>query len=409
MKALVIGKPVYDFILPLVDYPLDGDKFYIEKSINTLSNFSSVVSIALAKFGVDTSFTGVVGEDVFGQNIKEIFKNNNVDIDCIETSYSERTCINHKIYNQKTNTFTNIEEKSIKQGLLKYKYEFIPNVVIMDNSDYNANMAAINNYSDATFVYLGEKFTKESSVYCNKCNYVIGNLSFASELTGVLKNLNKPKEIVSLFQKYLDIYNSNLIIKLDNFDFLYCINDEVRLIKNVNNNLKNKDYLYYSILIYFLINTKDIENSIKYTNKVMLTCNNDLNILNNIPDFKIIEGYLIEINNLKSNTVNTNVAINNSQVNNVNNINNERNTVVNNQNNNITQNSTVTNNQNNNTTPSGTIANNQNNNVTQNSTVINNKVTISNSENVKEIEPVPVTKLDNLEIPQKGDNNIEKL
>ena len=301
MKALVIGKPVYDYILPLVEFPSDGDNFFINESINTLSSFSTVISILLTKYGVETYFTGVVGEDDHARKIKEILSNNRVNIDCIETSYKEHTCISHKIYNQKTNTYTNILENSIKQGLVKYKYEFIPDVVIMDDSDYNANMAAINNYPNATLIYLGEKYKKESSVYCNKCKYVICSLKFASELTGVLNNLNKPKTIVSLFQKYLDMYGSNLIIKLDNFDLLYCVNDEVRIIKNVNKTLKNKDYLYYSILMYLLMFTNNIELSIKYTNKIMLNTTSDIDIIKNIPEFNSISEILNEIKNTINN------------------------------------------------------------------------------------------------------------
>ena len=386
MKVLVIGKPVYDYILPLVEFPLDGDKFFIEKSINTLSNFTSIVSILLSNYGLDTSYTGVIGEDNVGEKIKEIFTNNNVDIEYIETSYQEKSCISHKIYNQKTNTFTSIEESPIKQGLIKYKYEFTPDVVIMDNSDYNANMAAINNYENAKLIYIGEKYTKESSVYCNKCNYVISNLKFASELTGVLNNLNKPKTIVSLFQKYIDLYNSKLIIKLDNFDMLYCINDEVRLIKNVNNNLKNKDYLYYSILIYFLINTDNIENSIKYTNKVMLNTNNDIDILKNIPENKAIENYVTEIKNIENTTeplVNANE-------------NNEK-TITQ-----TVQNTNTTNNVANNTTPSK-----QKQDIL---TPSQNNVVPKQTTQPEKIVQAEVTKIDNLEMPQnKGDNNIERL
>ena len=425
MKALVIGKPVYEYILPLVEFPENGDKFFIEESLKTMNNFSSVVSILLATYGIDTSFTGVVGEDATAAKIKEIFTNNNVDINCMETSYKEHSCISHRIYNQKTNTFTTIEENSIKQGLLKYKYEFTPDVVIMDNSDYNANMASINNFKDANLIYVAEKHTKESAVYCNKCKYVICNLKFASELTGVLNNLNKPKTMVSLYQKYLDLYNSNLIIKLDNNDMLYCINDEVRLIKNVNNNIKNKDYLFYSLLIYFLINTNDIENSIKYTNKALLNSNSELDMLKNIPDYKEIENYITEINNIKNVTqtevnIDKNSVVNTTQTENI-----QSQTVVSNststepvQNQSTKQNSTpIEPMQNQNTaqisnTDTGVVNNNTLTNPTQkNETVIqNNKVPeqpATNATQPEKITPVEVTKIDSLEIPdvKKGDNN----
>ena len=319
MKTLVISKPVYDYILPLVEFPQDGDNFFIDSSIKTMSNIGSIVSITLANYGIDTSYTGAIGEDDTGKKIKEIFTNNKVDIQYIETIYDEHTCINHKIYNSKSNKFTSIEEKSLKKGLMKYKYEFIPDVIIMDDGDYNANMAAINNYPNANKIYIGEKFTNDSSVYCNKCNYVICNIDFASNATGIYNNLNKPKTIVSLFQKYMDTYKSNLIIKLSNFDLLYCVNDEVRIIKNVNNNLTNKDYLYYAVLIYFLINTNDIENSIKYTNKAMLSSQNDIDMLKNIPDYKEVSKLLEELKtktpNIQNEVINENNQTQNNEVN----------------------------------------------------------------------------------------------
>jgi len=288
MKVLVISKPMYDNIMPLVEFPSDGDNFYINNSVKSISNSGSLAAITLAKYGLDVSFTGMVGEDYIGNKIKEIFNSYRVDTKYIETSYEEHTCVSNKIYNSKTNTFTNINELSLKNGLTKYKYEFIPNVIIMDDKDYQANIAAINNYPNALTTFIGDKYTKESSLYCNRCKYIICNLKFASDATGVTSDLSKPKNIIELFQKYTDLYKSNLIIKLDNFDLLYCVEDEVRLIKNINKNIKNKDNVYYSVLCYFLSLNMDVENAIKYTNKAMLSSNSELDMLKNIPEYNVI-------------------------------------------------------------------------------------------------------------------------
>lgn len=326
MKVLVISKPMYDNIMPLVEFPQDGDNFYINNSIKTISNSGSLCAITLAKYGLDVSFTGMVGEDYIGNKIKEIFNSYRVDTKYIETSYEEKTCVSNKIYNSKTNTFTSMHELSLKNNLTKYKYEFIPNVIVMDDKDYQANVAAINNYSESLTIFISDKYTKESSLYCNKCKYIISNLKFASDATGVTSDLSKPKNIIELFQKYTDLYNSNLIIKLDSFDLLYCVGDEVRLIKNVNKNIKNKDNVYYAVLCYFLALNIDIENAIKYTNKAMLSSNSELDMLKNIPDYSVISECISDyknnlnqaneqVQNLNNNTINTqvNVETNNNQ------------------------------------------------------------------------------------------------
>ena len=295
MKTLVISRPIYDNILPLVEFPQDGDKFFIDNSIKSFGNVGCLVAITLASYGMDVSFTGMIGEDEIGRKIKEILESYRIDTKYIETSYTEKTCNNYKIYNSKTNKFTTIVERSIKNNLTKYKYEFVPDAIVMDDGDYNANLAAINNYPNSKLVYIGEKFTKDSLIYCNKCNYIIAPLSFASDATGVNNDLNKPKNILNLFQKFIDLYSANLIIKLDNFDLLYCVNDEVRLIKNINKNITNKDNVYYSVLTYFLINTNDIESSIKYTNKVMLSSSSELDMVKNIPSFNEIKSIMDNI------------------------------------------------------------------------------------------------------------------
>lgn len=247
---------------------------------------------------MDVDFTGAVGEDEQAKRIRELFESYQVKIQYIETVYTEKTAVSYKIYNSKSNKFTSINELANKLFLSKYKYEFIPDVVIMDEKDHDANLAAINNYPNSFLVYIGEKFNNNSKVYCNKCKYVISNMEFASQATGVTEGLNKNKNIVNLFQKFIDLYNTNLIIKLDNFDLLYCLNDEVRLIKNVNKTIANKDYVYYSLLVYFMINNYNIENAIKLTNKVMLTSKSEINMVDNIPDYKDVQNAIKEFESM---------------------------------------------------------------------------------------------------------------
>lgn len=337
MKALVISKPMYEYILPLVEFPQDGDNFFINNSIETINNSGILSSIILSKYGIETSYTGMIGEDEEGKKVNELLNSYNVNTDYIEISYNERTEKSYKIYNQKSNKFTSINEKSLKTTLTKYKYDFYPEVIIMDNGDYGANLAAINNFSDAKKIYIADKFTKDSVVYCNKCDYIIAPLAFGVDCTGVTVDLGKTKTIIQMFQKFIDIHSANLIIRLNNFDFLYCVDDEVRLIKNINKNITNKENLYNAILIYSLINTKNIENSIKITNKVMLESGNDIDMIKNIPDFNVVNEI---INNMPKEIIenkpivntetinNINNDINNSQINTNNNVINEDNNVV---------------------------------------------------------------------------------
>lgn len=294
---------MYDYILPLVEFPQDGDKFNIEKAINTISNYGSMVALTLGKYGMDVDFTGVVGEDGIAKKIEELFTKYQVKLKYLEKCYNEKSLVSYKIYNSKSNKFTSINEVGSKISLTKYKYEFIPDVIIMDDKDYNANMAAINNYPNSLLIYVADKYSKQMDVYLNKCNYVIADIKFVSEVTGVNNDLDKEKNLVLLFQKFIDLYNTNIIIKLNNFDFLYCVNDEVRLIKNINKNISNKESVYYGVLCYFLANKYSVEESIKLTNKVMLESLNEIDLVLDIPDYEVIKKVIKDYEELKKSNV----------------------------------------------------------------------------------------------------------
>lgn len=285
-----------------------------------------MTAFTFGKYGEDIEYTGVIGDDPVGKKIKEILDNYQIKYKYLETCYTEKTALSYKIYNSKSNKFTSINEVGSKTGLTKFKYEFIPDVIIMDDKDYNANIAAINNYPNAMLIYIADKYNKSIDIYLNKCNYVICTIAFASEITGVHSNLDKTKNLVSLFQKFIDLYHTNLIVKLDNFDILYCVDDEVRIIKNINKNITNKEPVYYSILIYFLAKKYSLEESVKLTNKVMLESPSEIDLMLDIPDYKVVsqtikeyEEYKKTIRESQTQYINENINNNqnNTQINNV--------------------------------------------------------------------------------------------
>ena len=81
---------------------------------------AATAAYLLALWGVDTSFSGVVGNDYYGDKIKEEFKRVNVDMSYLETSLDKRTTSSYIIANKSNGTRTIITSKDkIKFNCIK--------------------------------------------------------------------------------------------------------------------------------------------------------------------------------------------------------------------------------------------------------------------------------------------------
>ena len=70
--VLVIGELNVDLLLSSVKgFPIIGQEIVADEMTFTLGSSSAIFAANLASLGVDTSFSGIIGKDIFGQFILE--------------------------------------------------------------------------------------------------------------------------------------------------------------------------------------------------------------------------------------------------------------------------------------------------------------------------------------------------
>lgn len=77
MKIMCIGQSAYDITLPLDHYPIENKKVRIQGKVECGGGSASNCAYLLAKWGMDVYFAGVVGNDYYGEKIKEEYNKNN--------------------------------------------------------------------------------------------------------------------------------------------------------------------------------------------------------------------------------------------------------------------------------------------------------------------------------------------
>ena len=71
MRAICIGQAAYDITLPIDHFPIENKKTRSMDKIECIGGSACNCAYLLAKWGIETYFAGVVGNDYYGDRIKE--------------------------------------------------------------------------------------------------------------------------------------------------------------------------------------------------------------------------------------------------------------------------------------------------------------------------------------------------
>lgn len=265
MKILVIGKPTYNIILTQDKYLVEGSKNLLTEKHEMMGGASVYAAVLLAKWGMDVTYTGVLGADPNGQKIKTDLENAGINTKYIELNYENKTSLDYIIINKVNGSSTQmLMEMPI--NLLKYKYDFIPDYIIMDGTDPMGALAALNNFPHAKFILLANKVDQELYNISKRCNYVVANSSFAKALTKMDLELNKSKALVNFFQKIKDLNKAEYVVTLKDKGVLYTKEREVKMLPATKTNVvddTNAGPIFFGAYCYGIVNGIDKDVTMK--------------------------------------------------------------------------------------------------------------------------------------------------
>lgn len=270
MVALCIGHATYDISVPLSQYPVENEKYYLKEKMESGGGSASNAAFVLGKWNVETYFSGVVGYDDFGAFIKKEMEKSGVRIPFLETSFDKKTSTSFILINQSTHTRTifNIEPEEFH--LKKYEYDITPNIIVMDGYEYAASKTAINKFPDAITVLDASSPTKELMTLAREIKYVVCSIEFAEAVAGIKIDFNNPVSLLSVYKRIKEKYpNNEIIITLREHGALYCLNNEVKVMPTVNVaevDRTGSGDIFRGALAYALGKNYDLEKAVRIAN-----------------------------------------------------------------------------------------------------------------------------------------------
>lgn len=224
MKVLCLGHATWDIVIPVDEYPIENTKNRVNNLIECGGGPASNAAYLLGKWGIDTYFCGVVGNDENGKKIKKEFINDHVNTDYLQLSDNHTTTTSYVIVNEKTGSRTALAHHPSN---LKMNDQVIDNdfrFLHIDGQEYEMSLKMLENKNIISVIDAG-RVTDEVIDLCKKVNYVVCSKDFA------LKYTNE-KDLEKVFQKLKKDFKGEIIITLEEKGCAY-YHDKLKIIPTI--------------------------------------------------------------------------------------------------------------------------------------------------------------------------------
>ena len=269
MKIMCVGQSAYDITLPLDHYPIENKKVRLENKVECGGGSASNCAYLLSKWGMETYFAGIIGNDYYGEQIKKEYEKVGVNMKYLQVSDKYKTTSSYIIANTSigTRTILTSRDKDIKMEPVDVddKFDFI----LFDGYEKEYAMDLIKKNPDAITV-LDAGSLKEATVeLANVVDYVVCSHDFAEYISGVKNYYDDFASIVESYQEIKKKLKGNVIITLESLGCFTCVNGLYKIIPSIK--VKAVDStgagdIFHGAFVYSLANNFNMEKTMRFSN-----------------------------------------------------------------------------------------------------------------------------------------------
>ena len=267
MNALCIGESRLEITSVINNNLQDGLKLKLDEKMDNGAGIAGNVAYLLGKWGVETHIASMLGADDNAEKIKKEYENIGVKTDYIETSYDKQTGINLVLVNNNTKDNT-IFKIGSNLHLKKYSFLIEPDLIVIDGSDLEASVAALDKYPNAKSFLTVIENNNDTQELCRYVNYIIFNEKSATEFTGIAFDYNDSSTLVNAFNRLKQKFTKAVIlITIGNRGCIYAINGQVKIMPPIKENIVDTNgagQIFAGAFAYGIVRDFGLEKSVCY-------------------------------------------------------------------------------------------------------------------------------------------------
>ena len=234
MKILCVGKITYDYSLPIDGFPIEGLKYNLKEKVENSGGGACNAAYLLAKWNEDVSLAGAVGGDELGIKIRKDLEEVGLKAQTIETVYEAKTPIEFILINKNNGNKTVFSIAEKEPHLKKYEFDFVPEIIYLEEYEYNSGISIINKYQNAISVLGAKEYNKPTVELCRYAKHIIASQEFAEGFTGVKADFTNPTTLLEIYKKFASKYpNSNVVVTLNDHGAMYLDANQIKVMPGI--------------------------------------------------------------------------------------------------------------------------------------------------------------------------------
>ena len=269
MKIICVGQSAYDITLPLDHYPVENKKIRVEGKVECGGGSASNCAYLLSKWGMETYFAGIVGNDYYGEQIRKEYAQAGVNTKYLQVSDKFKTTSSYIIANTSigSRTILTSRDKDVKMDPMLVEDQF--DYILFDGYEKDFCMELIRKNPNAIKI-IDAGSLKEATVELSRlCDYVVCSHDFAEDFSGVKIDYNNIDTIIAAYNGLKKELKGNVIITLEALGCFTCINGEYKIVPSIKVDAKDATGagdIFHGAFVYSLANNFDIEKAMRFSN-----------------------------------------------------------------------------------------------------------------------------------------------
>ncbi|NLD78755.1 MAG: carbohydrate kinase family protein [Mollicutes bacterium] len=268
MKILCIGHASYDITIPYDGYPIENTKNRVSEKVECGGGPAANAAYLLGKWGLETTFVGCLGKDIYAERIIKEFKSVSVNTDHLELDEDDETTLSFIIVNKRNGSRTVIAHRQ-KDMNLKNKCDLSADIILADGQELDATIQAIEANPNAISILDAGSLKEENIILGKKVNYLVCSKVFAEDYTKIKIDFNNPESISKIYEKMSNDFKNNIIITLESKGCLYVKDKVIKLMPSINVtpvDTTGAGDLFHGAFTYCLAANYDLEKTLRISN-----------------------------------------------------------------------------------------------------------------------------------------------
>lgn len=267
MKILCVGHASYDITIPMCGFLEENTKLRIDTKFECGGGPACNAAYLLGKWGLDTTFIGVVGNDKYGNYIKKELDEVHVDTRYMRILSGYETTSSIIFANVESGTRTIVSYRPGEAEKMKnIDLDFKPDVILIDGHEFELSKTLMETYPEAVSIMDAGRVTEDNLKLAKMVDYLVCSKEFAETVSEVkLDGTNYEL----LYQKMKEIFEKNIIVTLEDKGCLYELDEELRIMPGIE--VKTIDStgagdIFHGAFTYGVASNWDLETILKFAN-----------------------------------------------------------------------------------------------------------------------------------------------